>query len=316
MLSYIIKRLVLVIPTLLSVAVIIFFMLRVVPGDIVELKLRGDGGQVTEEVLTQERQRLGLDKPLIVQFERWMLGLATFDLGRSMWTDRPVAEEIGGRLGLSFEVAVLAAVIAVIVAIPLGTLAALDRGSWIDYFIRTASMSGLAIPSFWFGMMMIMALLSMFNWLPAVTYTPFFSNPVANLSQLIWPAIAVGLRFSAVVTRMVRSSMIEVMREDYIRTARAKGIDRLLILRRHALRNAMLPTITVIGLEFVFLLGGLVVTEQVFNLNGIGRLFVDAVRYNDFVLIQAIIMLSATAFVVVNLLIDLIYAMIDPRIQY
>jgi peptide/nickel transport system permease protein len=316
MLRYVVHRLLLAIPTLFGVAVLTFFMLRVVPGDIVEIKLRGDGGNVSREVIEQERERLGLNKPLLVQFGDWMKGLVTFDLGTSMWTGRRVSEEIGGRLELSLQVAVMAAIIAVLIAIPLGTLSALYRDTVLDYVVRVITIAGLAVPSFWLGMIIILGLLWALNWLPPLTYTPFYVDPLANLSQLIWPALAVGYRYAAVVARMVRSSIIEVMKEDYIRTARAKGVFEHLVVVRHAMRNAMLPAITVIGLEFAFLIGGLVVTEQVFNLNGIGRLFVQAVSRNDFMLIQSLVMLIAVIFVLVNIVVDLLYAALDPRIRY
>ncbi|MFN8702117.1 MAG: ABC transporter permease [Rhodospirillales bacterium] len=316
MLGYLANRTLLMIPTLVGVAILIFFMLRVVPGDIVEVKLRGDGGSVTQETIEKERARLGLDKPMIVQFGQWMTGLATLDLGNSMWTDRPVVEEIGLRLELTLQVALMATVIAIFIAIPLGTLSALFKDTWIDYTIRIVTIAGLAVPSFWLGMIIILGLLYLFNWLPPITYTPFYVDPVANISQLIWPALAVGYRYSAVVARMVRSSIVEVMKEDYIRTARAKGVYEKLVVSRHAMRNAMLPAITVIGLEFAFLIGGLVVTEQVFNLNGLGRLFVQAISRNDFTLIQSIVMLIAVVFIVTNLVVDLLYAWLDPRIRY
>jgi peptide/nickel transport system permease protein len=316
MLGYLANRALLMIPTLVGVAILIFFMLRVVPGDIVEVKLRGDGGSVTQETIEKERARLGLDQPMIVQFGQWMTGLATLNLGNSMWTDRPVVEEIGLRLELTLQVAVMATVIAILIAIPLGTLSALFKDTWIDYTIRIVTIAGLAVPSFWLGMIIILGLLYLFNWLPPITYTPFYVDPVANISQLIWPALAVGYRYAAVVARMVRSSIVEVMKEDYIRTARAKGVYEKLVVSRHAMRNAMLPAITVIGLEFAFLIGGLVVTEQVFNLNGLGRLFVQAISRNDFTLIQSIVMLIAVVFILSNLVVDLLYAWLDPRIRY
>ncbi|HTY95203.1 MAG TPA: ABC transporter permease [Steroidobacteraceae bacterium] len=316
MATYIGKRLLLMIPTLLGVATLIFFMLRVVPGDIVEIRLKGEGGSVSQEVIAQERERLGLNKPLIVQFAEWIKGLATLDLGISMWTYRPVVTEIGIRLGLSLQIAIMAAIIAVLLAIPLGTISALYRDTWIDYVVRVITIGGLAVPSFWLAMMIILLLLSLFAWSPPVIYTPIYRDPVANLAQLVWPALAVGYRYTAVVARMVRSSMIEVMREDYIRTARAKGLFEKLVVVRHAMGNALLPAITLIGLEFAFLIGGLVVTEQVFNLNGIGRLFVDAVARTDFTLIQALVMLIAVLSAFINLIVDLLYGVVDPRIRY
>jgi peptide/nickel transport system permease protein len=316
MLRYAANRILLMIPTLIGVSILVFFMLRVIPGDVVEVKLRGDGGNVSQETIDMERKRLGLDKPLSAQFGDWMVGLATFNLGTSMWTDRPVVEEIAIRFELSLQVAIMATVIGVIIAVPLGTLAALLRGTWVDYAVRIASIGGLAVPSFWLGMLIMLALLALFNWLPPITFTPLTVDPWANLSQLIWPALAVGYRYSAVLARMVRSSLLEVLNEDYIRTARAKGVYEKLVVSRHALRNALLPAITVIGLEFAFLIGGLVVTEQVFNLNGIGKLLVQSVSRNDFTLIQGMVMIIASFYIVANLVVDMLYAVFDPRIRY
>jgi peptide/nickel transport system permease protein len=244
-----------------------------------------------------------------------MVGLAHLDLGKSLWTGESVLKEIAIRMPVSFQIAIMSAIIAVSIAIPLGTISALYRDTWIDHTVRVVAVSGLAIPSFWLGMLIILVLLSLFNWLPKIGYVPFWKDPVANLAVTIWPAISVGYRYAAVATRMMRSSLLEVMREDYIRTARAKGVWTQLIMRRHALRNAMLPVVTVIGLEFAFLIGGLVVTEQVFNINGIGKLFVDATARGDFNLIQGLVLLIATIFIVVNLIVDLLYGWLDPRIR-
>jgi peptide/nickel transport system permease protein len=278
--------------------------------------VRGDGGSVTQETIDSERKRLGLDRPLLTQFADWMIGMAKGDFGISMWTERPVWTEIAIRLELSMQVALMATIIAVLLAIPMGTLAALFRDTWIDYTVRILTIGGLSIPSFWFGMLIMLSLLAFFNWLPPITFTPIYVDPWENLKQLIWPAMAVGYRYCAVVARMIRSSLLEVLNEDYIRTARAKGVFERLVISRHALRNALLPAITVIGLEFTFLIGGLVVTEQVFNLNGIGQLFVQSVSRNDFTLIQGMVMLIAAFYVFVNLVIDLLYAVFDPRIRY
>jgi peptide/nickel transport system permease protein len=315
MLGYIVRRLLMVIPTLIGVAVAVFFLIRVMPGDPVVVKLRADGANVTEETIQAERKRLGLDKPLYVQFKDYMVGLAQLDLGKSLWTGQSVASEIALRFPVSFEVSVLATLIALVIAIPLGILSAVYRDSWIDNVIRVVAVSGLAIPGFWLGMIIILGLLYFFNWLPKIGYVSIFADPVANLTALFWPALSVGYRYAAVVVRMMRSSLLEVFREDYIRTARAKGVYERLVIRRHALRNALLPVVTVVGLEFAFLIGGLVVTEQVFNLNGIGKLFVDATARGDFTLIQGLVILIATVFVLVNLIIDLLYAALDPRIR-
>jgi len=316
MLQYLIKRVLLMIPTILGVAVVIFVLMRMLPGDIVELRLAGEGSYVQQETIDKERTRLGLDKPMWQQFTGWIWGLAHLDFGYSMWTGRPVTYEIGVRFGLSLQIAIMSTIIAVLLAIPLGTLAALKQDTWVDYAVRIFSIAGLATPSFWLGIMIILAFLVVFHWTPPMVYTPIWQDPWANLSQLIWPALATGYRYSAVATRMTRSAVLEVLREDYIRTARAKGLWQQLVLKRHALKNAMLPVITVIGLEFAFLLGGLVVTEQVFNLNGIGKLFVDAVTQYDYTLVQALVMIVATVFVLSNFVVDVLYAWLDPRIRF
>ncbi|MGD9805656.1 MAG: ABC transporter permease [Hyphomicrobiaceae bacterium] len=315
MIGYIIRRLLMVIPTLVGVAVAVFFLIRVMPGDPVVVKLRADGAAVTEETIEAERKRLGLDKPLAVQFKDYMIGLTRLDLGKSLWTGQSVAGEIAIRFPVSLQVAIMATLIAVLIAVPLGTLCAVHQDSLLDNVIRVLAVSGLAIPGFWLGMLIILGLLYFFNWLPQIGYVSIFEDPVTNLVALFWPALSVGYRYAAVVTRMMRSALLEVMREDYIRTARAKGVYERLVTRRHGLRNAMLPVVTVVGLEFAFLIGGLVVTEQVFNLNGIGKLFVDATSRGDFTLIQGLVLLIATVFVVINLLVDLLYAALDPRIR-
>jgi len=315
--KYVVKRFLLMFPTLIGVAMLAFLLLRIVPGDIVEARLMGSGGAfVTAQMIAEERAQYGLDQPLWRQFAGWMWGLARLDFGRSMWTGAPIGEEIKLRFALSLQVAVMASVVATLLAIPLGVLAALKQDTWIDYAVRIFSIAGLATPSFWLGIVIILGFLIIFRWLPPMVYTPFWVDPWQNLAQLIWPALAVGYRYSAVATRMTRSAMLDVLREDYIRTARAKGLWMKLILVRHALKNAMLPVVTVIGIEFAFLLGGLVVTEQVFNLNGLGMLFVESVARRDYTLTQALVMLTASAFIVVNFLMDVMYAWLDPRIRY
>jgi len=316
MTKYIIKRFLLMIPTLLGVAVLIFLLLRVVPGDIVDVRFVSQGQFAPQEVLQIERVKLGLDKPVWQQFTGWMWGLAHLDFGVSMWTGAPITEEIKLRFALSLQLAVMATVVATLLAIPLGVIAALKQDTWVDYAVRVFSIAGLAMPSFWLGIVLILVLLVFFHWLPPMVFTPFWVDPWENLAQLIWPALAVGYRYSAVATRMTRSAMLEVLREDYIRTARAKGLWLRLILVRHALKNAMLPVVTVIGLEFAFLLGGLVVTEQVFNLNGLGMLFVEAISHRDYTLTQALVLLVASVFILVNFLTDIAYAWLDPRIRY
>jgi peptide/nickel transport system permease protein len=314
---YILKRLLAMIPTLLGVAVLIFVLLRVVPGDVVEARFLTQGSQFqSQELMDIERKKLGLDQPLWQQFTTWMGGVLRLDFGLSMWTGSPITQEIKLRFALSLQLALMASLIAQLLAIPLGILAALKQDTWVDYTIRVFSIAGLATPSFWLGILMILTMLIFFKWVPPMVFTPLWVDPWQNLQQLIWPALAVGYRYSAVGTRMMRSAMLEVLREDYIRTARAKGLWLKLILARHALKNAILPVLTVMSLEFAFLLGGLVVTEQVFNLNGLGMLFVEAIAHRDYTLTQALVMLVATFFLFVNFFVDIAYAWIDPRIRY
>ncbi|HYX64872.1 MAG TPA: ABC transporter permease [Burkholderiales bacterium] len=314
---YIVKRLLAMIPTLIGVAVLIFVLLRVIPGDVVEARYLAQGSQfVSQDLMNQERHKLGLDQPMWRQFEAWMLGLARLDLGVSMWTSAPITDEIKLRFALSLQVAIMASLLATCLAIPLGILAAVKQDTWVDYTVRVFTIAGLATPSFWLGTLMILGMLIFFHWVPPMVFTPLWVNPWDNLAQLVWPALAVGYRYCAVGTRMMRSTMLEVLREDYIRTARAKGLWIKLILTRHALKNAILPVLTVISMEFAFLLGGLVVTEQVFNLNGLGMLFVDAISHRDYTLTQALVMLVATFFLFVNFVVDIAYAWLDPRIRY
>jgi peptide/nickel transport system permease protein len=313
---YIFNRLLLMIPTLFGVAVLVFLLLRVVPGDIVELKYAGSGTFAPREAIEREKAQLGLDKPLWRQFVSWMWGIVRLDFGNSMWTGRPITHEVAIRLELSLELALMATLVAVLLSIPLGTLAALKQDTWIDYFVRVFSIAGLSIPSFWLGILIILGFIIFFRWLPPLTFTSFWVDPKANLMQLIWPALAVGYRYSAVATRMTRSAVLEVLREDYIRTARAKGLWEKVVLTRHALKNALLPVITVLGLEFAFLVGGLVVTEQVFNLNGIGKLFVESISQRDYTMVQSLVLLTSFVFIFVNFVVDLINAWLDPRIRY
>jgi peptide/nickel transport system permease protein len=314
--QYIIHRLLLMIPTLFGVALLVFLLLRVAPGDIVEMRYAGTGTFAPKEALEEERAQLGLDKPLWEQFLRWMWGLVRFDFGRSMWTGRPIAHEISIRLELSLQLALMATFVAVLLSVPLGALAAFRQDTWVDYAVRIFSIAGLSVPSFWLGILMILTFIIFFKLLPPLTFTPFWEDPKANLMQLIWPALAVGYRYSAVATRMTRSAVLEVLREDYIRTARAKGLWEGVVVTRHALKNALLPVITVIGLEFAFLIGGLVVTEQVFNLNGIGMLFVESITRRDYTMTQALVLLVWFTFIFINFAVDLLYAWLDPRIRY
>ncbi|MGE0849915.1 MAG: ABC transporter permease [Hyphomicrobiaceae bacterium] len=322
MLRYVLKRLLLMIPTLLGAAALVFLLMRLIPGDVCVLRLATGGGSMDPTVINNCRVELGLDQPYVVQFLVFIKGLATFDLGKSMWTGRPIISEVGLRFQLSLQVAIMATLTAVLIAIPLGTISAVKQNTWIDYVVRAFSIAGVAMPSFWLGILIILGILitskAWFGqpWMPPIKYVPLWVDPFYNLSMLIWPALATGYRYSAVATRMTRSAMLEVLREDYVRTARAKGVFRKLIVRRHALRNALLPVVTIIGIEFAFLMGGLVVTEQVFNLNGLGKLFVESISNHDYNMTQALVMMVVAIFAFTNLVVDIVYAWLDPRIRY
>jgi peptide/nickel transport system permease protein len=315
--TYLAKRLLLIVPTLFGVASLVFVVMRVIPGDVALLILGGDqAGQIDRVQLAAVHRQLGLDQPLLVQFGRWLWGVLHLDFGVSLWTGRPVIEELLIRLPLSLELAVLATIVSVLLAIPLGLLAAARQDTWVDYLVRVISVGGLAIPSFWVGILIILFLVLYFGWGPPLEYTPPWIDPWANFQQMVWPVVTVGYRYAAVTTRMTRSTVLEVLREDYIRTAWAKGLQGQAIVVRHALKNAMLPVVALIGTEFAFLIGGLVVTESVFTLNGVGRFVVDAVAHRDYPVVQALVFVIAAAFVLVNLLVDLAYAWFDPRIRY
>jgi peptide/nickel transport system permease protein len=322
MYRYIIKRLLLAIPTLAGAAGLVFLLMRAIPGDICVIRLGSGGAHVDPATVAACRQDLGLDDSLIVQFLDFLWSYVTFDFGTSMWSGNPVAQEIGKRLPVSLEIAVMATVIAILIAIPLGTISALRENTRLDHVVRMVAIAGIATPSFWLGIMSLVLVLDVTYlatgkaWMPPIDYVPLWEDPIRNLSMVLLPAITVGYRYSAVTMRMTRSAMLEVLREDYIRTARAKGLLEQIIINRHALKNALLPVVTLIGIEFAFLIGGLVVTEQVFNLNGIGRLLVLAVQNQDNTLTQALVMLVVSIFVLTNLAVDLLYAWLDPRIRF
>lgn len=322
MYRYIVKRLLLAVPTLVGAAALVFVLMRLIPGDVCVIRLGSGGAHVDPASVEACRQQLGLNDPMIVQFLDFLASYITFDFGTSMWSGHPVTHEIAARLPVSLQIALMATVIAILIAIPLGTISALKENTWLDHIVRMVAIAGIATPSFWLGIMSLVLVLDITYlatgqaWMPPIDYVPFWKDPIRNLSIVLLPAITVGYRYSAVTMRMTRSAMLEVLREDYIRTARSKGLLEQIIVNRHALKNALLPVVTLIGIEFAFLIGGLVVTEQVFNLNGIGRLFVLAVQNQDNVLTQALVMLVVVIFVVTNLVVDLLYAWLDPRIRF
>ena len=315
--QYILKRVLLMIPTLFGAALLVFLIMNIIPGDIALLIIGGDqGGDINPQELAKLREQLGLDRPFFVQFFSWLWGVMQFDFGTSLWTGAPVMEELAIRFPLTLEVAVAATIVSTLIAIPLGTIAAIRQDTWIDYVVRIISIGGLAIPAFWTGILIILFLVLMFEWSPPLEYVGLTEDPWANMKQLIWPIVSVGYRYAAVTTRMTRSTVLEVMREDYIRTAWAKRLQEKVVVIKHTLKNAVLPVITIIGTEFAFLIGGLVVTETVFTLNGVGSFLVDAIAHRDIPVVQSLIILIAFVFVFVNLVIDLLYAWIDPRISY
>ena len=318
---YIVSRILLTFPTLLGAATLVFILMRLIPGDICLVRLGSGGTSFTAQALDACHAEIGIGRPWIVQYLEFLWGVMRFDFGTSMWSGKPVIVEIATRFPVSLEVAVLATVIAVSIAIPLGTISALKQNTWIDLLVRTVSIAGIASPAFWLGIMSILFVLDVTQaitghpWMPSIDYVPLWKDPIRNLSIVMLPALTVGYRYAAVSMRMTRSAMLEVLREDYIRTARAKGLLEKIIINRHALKNALLPVVTVIGIEFAFLIGGLVVTEQVFNLNGIGRLMVLSVQNQDYTLTQGLVILIVTIAVVSNLVVDLFYAWLDPRIR-
>ena len=318
---YIVSRLLLVIPTLLGAAALVFILMRLIPGDICLVRLGSGGTSFSTQALNACHAEIGIDKPWLVQFGQFVWGLARGDFGLSMWSGKPVVQEIATRFPVSLEVALIATIIAIAIAIPLGTISALKQNTWIDLAVRSFSIAGIATPAFWLGIISILLVLDLTQaisghpWMPSIDYVPIWKDPIRNLSIVMLPAITVGYRYAAVSMRMTRSAMLEVLREDYIRTARANGLMEKIVINRHALKNALLPVVTVIGIEFAFLIGGLVVTEQVFNLNGIGRLMVLSVQNQDYTMTQALVMLVVTIAVLTNLAVDLLYAWLDPRIR-
>jgi peptide/nickel transport system permease protein len=319
---YVLKRVLLVIPTLIGAAALVFLLMRLIPGDICVVRLGSGGSGFDPRAVAACHAELGMDRSVLVQFIDFIWGLLRLDFGTSMWSGKPVTTEIAARLPISLEIALLATVVAVSIAIPLGAISALKQNTWLDVAVRVFAIGGIATPSFWIGIVSILLVLDVSSaltgtpWMPPIDYVPIWQDPIRNLSMAFLPAVTVGYRYAAVSMRMTRSAMLEVMREDYIRTARAKGLINRLIVNRHALKNALLPVVTLIGIEFAFLIGGLVVTEQVFNLNGVGRLFVQAVQNQDYTLTQALVMLTVTVFVLTNLVVDLLYAWLDPRIRF
>lgn len=314
---YVARRLILFIPVVFGAALLIFLMMHVVPGD-VALAILAAGGEGTApaEALADLREQLGLNRPLYEQFFAWIWGVLRLDLGNSPWTGKPIVSELVSRIPLSLELVVLGVVLSALLGIPAGVISAVRQESVVDYMVRVIAYFGQATPVFWLGIIAIIFMVNFFHWLPPLGYVDFFEDPMKNLSIMAVPVVVLGLRQTAVTARMTRSCMLEVMREDYIRTARAKGLGERIVLLRHALRNAMLPVITIIFMEFAYLFGALIVLESVFTLPGMGRFLVDAIHHRDIPTVQAIILVIAFIVAFMNLAQDLVYGWLDPRIRY
>lgn len=317
--NYILRRLVLFIPTAIGVSIFIFLMLHVIPGDYATAQFVGgrtSQSMATAEDLDRIREQLGLNGSLPEQYFKWAGNFVRGDFGTSWTNRRSVLERMTPRIALSAELALIAVVLALVIAIPGGIIAAVRRDTKIDYAIRSLSLGFESAPNFWIALLLILGLLWIFNWIPPISYKAPWENPWANLQTIFFPALIVGARSSAGMLRMTRSSVLEILREDYIRTADAKGLSRPIVLYIHVLKNALLPVVTLAGFEVVILMGGLVVIEQVFNLPGIGKLLVQAVGGRDYPVIQAIIMFVAAIVLVANLVVDILYSWLDPRIRY
>ena len=311
--TYLIRRLSLMVLTLFGISVLIFVLLRVVPGNIADI-LFDAAGMVSAAEKHKLESELGLDKPIVVQYVNWIGGLARGDFGYTYVSEQPALAEILPRIPVTAKLAGLALVFAILLGVPLGVVSAVRQNTVLDYVLRVVSLSGLSLPSFWLGLLILMAFVQYLGWIPIYTEKP--ASLWDELMLLAIPAAAVGFRSSALVMRLTRSSMLEVLRQDYIRTARAKGASQIAVNYRHALRNAMLPIITIIGIEAAFLVGGLIVTETVFNIPGVARFLVEAIRWRDYPVVQNLVMFIAIVVVGVNFLVDMAYAVLDPRIRY
>jgi peptide/nickel transport system permease protein len=310
--KFILRRLLLSIPILLLVSIMVFSLIHLIPGDPVTYML---GQEATPEVKEALRHELGLDRPLVVQYFSWLGRVVQGDLGRSLIDRSSVSEQIWLRLPATIELAIGAFLVALLIAVPAGVLSAARRGSVVDYASTVFALGGMSLPSFWLAMMFIIIFAVKLQWLPASGYVPFWEDPRANLTAMLMPMVATGIRESAVLVRMLRSSMLEVLHADYVRTARAKGLRDRVVVLRHALRNGLVPVVTASGLLVAGLLGGLVITETIFSIPGFGRLIVDAIFQRDFITVQGAILVSAVLVVLVNLVVDILLAVIDPRIK-
>ena len=316
---YIARRLLLFVPTLLGASILIFVLLRLVPGDIAEILVYQSGGEravIQEKQIAQIRSELGLDRPVVVQYLDWMGAAVRGNFGESYSQRRPVMEILRERVPRSLELAGLTLVLAILWAVPLGVVSAVRQNTWADYLVRVLSISGLSLPIFFTGVLILYLLVRFFSWLPPLEFVAFTQDPVENLKQLIWPALAQAFYISAPITRLTRSQLLEVIRQDYVRTARAKGLGDRAVVYRHALSNSLLPVVTFVGWWGGRLLGGLVIVEIIFSVPGMGSMLANAVGQRDYPLVQAVVFMMALVFLTINLVIDLLYVWLDPRIRY
>ncbi len=313
----IVRRLLIAIPTLIGATILVFVVMRVIPGDIAYALLAGEEGaaQVDPDALADLRRQLGTDRPLHVQYVDWIAGLLQGSLGDSMWNRLPVGGEIARRLPVTLEIALLSVAIGFGAGLPLGIVSALRRDTWADLISRIASILFLAIPSFWLGLLILLVTTRLFIWIPPLGYHPLWSSPGTNLVQIAFPSLVIGSHLMAIVARMTRSTMLEVINEDYIRVARAKGFSERQIVLRHALKNSLLPVLTIASLSFGTLLGGAVVMERVFSVPGIGSYLIESITVRDYTAVQALVFIFAAAFIVINLIVDLAHGWLDPRIS-
>jgi peptide/nickel transport system permease protein len=310
--AFLIRRLLLTLPILFIVSVICFSMINFIPGDPATVIL---GPEASQQAKEQMRNRLNLNEPIPVQYFDWLRGVLKGDLGESLIDDTPVSQLILERLPVTIELAVGTFAVSLTIAVIAGILSASRRGTWVDYLSTGVALGGISIPHFWLGMMFIIIFAVSLGWLPASGYEPFFQNPAANITAMILPILATGLRESAELTRMLRSSLLEELGSDYVRTAFSKGLSKRIVVIRHAVRNALIPFVTASGLQIAGLLGGLVVTETVFQLPGLGRLVVDSIEQRDFTTVQGAVLTITIVVVLVNVLVDVLYTIIDPRIS-
>ncbi len=314
MLRFIVKRLLTLIPVLLGVSLIVFFLVRLIPGTALEMYM-GTQVEATPEMMEELQRIFGEDKPVPVLYIEWMSDILKGDFGYSLRTGRPVLPDILSRLPLSLEITLLSLILALLIGIPLGIASSIKQNTLGDFFMRILGLIGLSLPQFWLAALMVIAFSGFNGWIPMGNYVGFLEDPIRNIKMLLLPSLAIGVGFSAVVMRYTRTSMLEVMQMDYIRTAKAKGLTRRSVIYSHALKNAILPVITVTGFNAGYLLSGAIVIEEVFALPGMGRLSLYAIYQRDYPIIQAIVMIVATIFVLVNLITDIVYALADPRIR-